>query len=218
MGQLPRHTPGVSQVTSTGYLECVVGIMIIPQGQHQYSSIFEDSVHRLHAALLEEITSVLCLGDPICAHSISDGIIPVAIECTILVLMCFSILSVELTRLNHGGIISAIISDELCGDIVGVNIKLGTRVIEVTLTKAPGLDVATILVTHTPLNRVSPLSPQSSPSHLYWKSSGVSQECIVNAVGILFVSHKSISVQQVRHGLHSCHSHLESNHPHWLIC
>merc|ERR1719188_1715662 len=52
-------------------------------------------------------------------------------------------------------------------------------------------------LSHTPLNRSSPLSPQSVPLHRYCSSLGVAQECMVKAVPRLLASHKSISVQHV---------------------
>ena len=57
-----------------------VGVMVIPEGHDEHSSVSEGIINCLHATLLKKVGAILGVYHPILEHGISDGVVLVAVD------------------------------------------------------------------------------------------------------------------------------------------
>jgi len=106
-----------------------VGIVIIPERHHEHHTSIDGLLDGAQPALLLKIRAILCGRNPVVAEIIRDGVMVVAIDFVSWVFDGLSILSVELLHLNKLAMVTAIICDELRGNLHrlgAVNLEIRT--------------------------------------------------------------------------------------------
>jgi len=147
-----------------------VGIVIIPQGHHKNNTCIDGLLNGTETTLLLEICAVLRLGHPIFAVIVCDGIVLVAIDRVGRMFNGFAILSVELLHFLELASVRAICGDNCVVTVIGF--------VESTWKSDPGPKNFSFpnrcdckshpFLSHRPLKRSGPLSPQSVPLQRVW--------------------------------------------------